>query len=74
MGFDPQYANTVYKTEKETEHTVTALAKTYHKNDIAPLTESQYKALNLQVLRLNERLVPIAIDASEASELYAGPW
>ena len=41
-NLDSKYVNTVYKTEKETEHTVTALGKTYHKNDIAPLTESQY--------------------------------
>ena len=47
-NLDSKYVNTVYNTEKETEHTVTALGKTYHKNDIAPLTESQYKALNLQ--------------------------
>ena len=45
-NLDSKYVNTVYKTEKETEHTVTALGKTYHKNDIAPLSEGQYRALN----------------------------
>ena len=47
-NLDSKYVNTVYKTEKETEHTVAALGKTYYKNDIAPVTEGQYRAPNLQ--------------------------
>ena len=37
--------NKIYVTESETEHTVSALGKTFHKTDIAPITEAQYKAL-----------------------------
>ena len=29
-NLDRKYVKTVYKTERETEHTVTALDKTYH--------------------------------------------
>ena len=44
-NLDSKYLNKIYITESETDHTVSALGKTFHKTDIAPITEAQYKAL-----------------------------